>query len=71
MDSPILAVLSGAQQGASYGARIRLPHALVMTFLFQKGTLQMKLRRIIEVAFEHVLRFETVFNFTPRGFAIR
>ncbi len=47
--SPLLAMLAGAQNGASYGARIRLPHALIMTFLFQKGSLESKLRRIIQV----------------------
>ena len=44
-------IVSGAQNGASYGAKIRLPHAFVMTFLFQKGSLESKLRRIVQVRF--------------------
>lgn len=47
----IQTVLSAARQGASYGAKIRLPHALVMTFLFQKGTLESKIKRIVQVTF--------------------
>lgn len=33
----LLAALKGLRNGAVYGVRIRLPHALVMTFLFGKG----------------------------------
>ena len=33
-----LAVLKGARNGLVYGAKIRFPHALVMTFLFRPGT---------------------------------
>ncbi|XP_043837015.1 peroxisomal membrane protein 4 isoform X2 [Dromiciops gliroides] len=32
-----LAVLKGFRNGAVYGAKIRAPHALVMTFLFRRG----------------------------------
>ncbi|KAI2594489.1 peroxisomal membrane protein 4 [Homo sapiens] len=32
-----LAVLKGFRNGAVYGAKIRAPHALVMTFLFRNG----------------------------------
>uniref|UniRef100_A0A803YRP5 Peroxisomal membrane protein 4 n=1 Tax=Meleagris gallopavo TaxID=9103 RepID=A0A803YRP5_MELGA len=32
-----LAVLKGFRNGAVYGAKIRAPHALVMTFLFRSG----------------------------------
>jgi hypothetical protein len=46
-------VVSAARQGASYGARIRLPHAFVMTVLFQKGTWESKIRRIVEMALVH------------------
>ena len=34
-----LAVLKGFRNGAVYGAKIRAPHALVMTFLFRSGSL--------------------------------
>ncbi|ELR49018.1 hypothetical protein M91_01147 [Bos mutus] len=39
-----LAMLKGFQNGAVYGAKIRAPHALVMTFLFRSGSLPGKLR---------------------------
>ncbi|XP_029358693.1 peroxisomal membrane protein 4 isoform X2 [Echeneis naucrates] len=32
-----LAVLKGFRNGVVYGAKIRAPHALVMTFLFKSG----------------------------------
>ncbi|XP_005635003.1 peroxisomal membrane protein 4 isoform X3 [Canis lupus baileyi] len=32
-----LAMLKGFRNGAVYGAKIRAPHALVMTFLFRSG----------------------------------
>lgn len=31
----ILAIVKGFRNGLVYGAKIRLPHALVMTFLFR------------------------------------
>ena len=44
-------VAGAMSSGASYGARIRLPHALVMTLLFQKGqSFEQKLRRIVQVS---------------------
>mmetsp|Transcript_71566 Transcript_71566/g.202181 ORF Transcript_71566/g.202181 Transcript_71566/m.202181 type:complete len:259 (+) Transcript_71566:72-848(+) len=46
-------VLTGARQGLSYGTKIRLPHALVMTLLFKKGTLESKVKGIINMAFIH------------------
>jgi hypothetical protein len=33
----MLAVLRGLRNGVVYGAKVRFPHALVMTFLFQSG----------------------------------
>lgn len=33
----ILSIIKGFRNGAVYGAKIRFPHALVMTFLFQNG----------------------------------
>nr|XP_031543776.1 peroxisomal membrane protein 4 isoform X3 [Vicugna pacos] len=33
----VLAMLKGFRNGAVYGAKIRAPHALVMTFLFRSG----------------------------------
>ena len=37
----------------SYGAKIRFPHALVMTFLFRSGSLQDKFKWIIKAAYAH------------------
>lgn len=53
MEGGLRSVASCARQGASWGAKIRLPHALIMTMLFHKGTLRQKLRRIIDMALLH------------------
>lgn len=34
----VLAVVKGVRNGIVYGAKIRFPHALVMTFLFRSAT---------------------------------
>jgi peroxisomal membrane protein 4 len=34
----LLSVIKGFRNGAVYGAKVRFPHALVMTFLFRDGT---------------------------------
>lgn len=34
----MLAILKGARNGLVYGARVRGPHALVMSLIFQSGT---------------------------------
>lgn len=34
----ILAILKGARNGLVYGARVRGPHALVMSLIFQSGS---------------------------------
>lgn len=33
----LLSIVKGFRNGIVYGAKIRLPHAFVMTFLFQNG----------------------------------
>ncbi|KAK0151484.1 Peroxisomal membrane protein 4 [Merluccius polli] len=48
-----LAVLKGFRNGAVYGAKIRAPHALVMTFLFRSGSLQDKLKAIAKATYTH------------------
>ncbi|KAM9296117.1 peroxisomal membrane protein 4 [Gastrophryne carolinensis] len=48
-----LAVLKGFRNGAVYGAKIRAPHALVMTFLFKTGSLQEKIKSIVQATFQH------------------
>lgn len=48
-----LAVLKGFRNGAVYGAKIRAPHALVMTFLFRSGSFQEKLWAILRATYTH------------------
>jgi hypothetical protein len=39
--------------GVIYGAKIRFPHALVMTFLFRDGSLQDKIKAIWQATYTH------------------
>jgi peroxisomal membrane protein 4 len=34
---PLLALIKGARNGIVYGAKVRFPHALVMTLLFSRA----------------------------------
>lgn len=34
----LMAIVKGFRNGLVYGAKVRFPHALVMTFLFQSGS---------------------------------
>ncbi|XP_060628326.1 peroxisomal membrane protein 4 [Anolis sagrei] len=61
-----LAVLKGFRNGAVYGAKIRAPHALVMTFLFRSGSLQEKLKAIFWATYTHS-RNLAYFVFTYKG----
>ncbi|KPP69977.1 peroxisomal membrane protein 4-like [Scleropages formosus] len=47
------AVVKGFRNGAVYGAKIRAPHALVMTLLFKSGSLKEKLRAIAQATYTH------------------
>jgi peroxisomal membrane protein 4 len=50
----ILSIIKGARNGAVYGAKIRFPHALVMTFLFRSALpLRTKARLILTATFQH------------------
>lgn len=49
----VLAAVKGLRNGAVYGAKVRFPHALVMTFLFGKGSLVGKARTILELTRTH------------------
>lgn len=49
----VLAVVKGFRNGAVYGAKIRAPHALVMTFLFRSGSLKDKLKAIAKATYTH------------------
>uniref|UniRef100_A0A3B1J285 Peroxisomal membrane protein 4 n=1 Tax=Astyanax mexicanus TaxID=7994 RepID=A0A3B1J285_ASTMX len=61
-----LAVLKGFRNGAVYGAKIRAPHALVMTFLFKSGSLKSKLKAIAQATYTHS-RNLAFFVFTYKG----
>ena len=63
--SEISAIIGATISGAKYGVKIRLPHALVMTFLFRKGTLEEKIRIIVKSTLEHsrnLASFATVYK---------
>ncbi|MBN3304115.1 peroxisomal membrane protein 4 [Amia ocellicauda] len=62
----VLAVVKGFRNGAVYGAKIRAPHALVMTFLFKNGSLKDKLRAIAQATYTHS-RNLACFVFTYKG----
>ncbi|KAJ3020634.1 Peroxisomal membrane protein 4 [Thoreauomyces humboldtii] len=49
----LLSIVKGFRNGAVYGAKVRFPHALVMTFLFRTGSLQDKMRFIIRATYQH------------------
>ncbi|KAM6147711.1 peroxisomal membrane protein 4 isoform 1-T1 [Erethizon dorsatum] len=49
----VLALLKGFRNGAVYGAKIRAPHALVMTFLFRSGSLREKLWAVLQATYTH------------------
>ncbi|KAL8849883.1 MAG: hypothetical protein Q9221_005149 [Calogaya cf. arnoldii] len=55
----LLAILKGARNGFTYGAKIRFPHALVMVFLFRSGTLRGKLKLILKATFQHARNLAT------------
>ncbi|XP_051985855.1 peroxisomal membrane protein 4 [Xyrauchen texanus] len=61
-----LAVVKGFRNGAVYGAKIRAPHALVMTFLFRSGSLREKLKAIAQATYTHS-RNLACFVFTYKG----
>jgi len=51
--SCLLAVIRSLRQGVVFGAKLRFPHALVMTFLFRCGTLGTKIREILGATYQH------------------
>lgn len=52
-NAEILAILKAARNGAVYGAKVRFPHALVITFLFRSGTNREKLTEIFKAVRAH------------------
>lgn len=57
--SCLLAVLRGARNGFYYGARVRAPHALVMTFLFRQGSFKDKISDVVHMTLEHARNLAT------------
>lgn len=47
------AILRGIRNGAHYGAKIRAPHALVMTVLFRGGSIRGMAEAIAKLTWEH------------------
>ncbi|KAJ1966561.1 hypothetical protein IWQ62_002395 [Dispira parvispora] len=49
----LLSILKGLRNGLVYGAKVRFPHALVMTFLFRSGSLKEKFSTIFKATRTH------------------
>ncbi|KAI8915287.1 hypothetical protein PhCBS80983_g01396 [Powellomyces hirtus] len=49
----ILSIIKGFRNGAVYGAKVRFPHALVMTLLFRTGSAKDKMRFIMRATYQH------------------
>ncbi|XP_050407845.1 peroxisomal membrane protein 4 [Patella vulgata] len=49
----ILALIKGLRNGIVYGAKVRFPHALVMTFLFKSDSFRNKLITILQATYTH------------------
>ncbi|KAJ3257188.1 Peroxisomal membrane protein 4 [Boothiomyces macroporosus] len=49
----ILAIIKGFRNGAVYGAKIRFPHALVMTFLFRRSDPKTMAKQILQLTYQH------------------
>lgn len=52
-ESGVWMILRGLRNGLHYGAKIRAPHAFVMTMLFRDGPLRDKLEGIAKLTWEH------------------
>lgn len=62
---PLLAILKSARNGAVYGAKVRFPHALVMIFMFRKGTFREKIGLVLNATRQHatnLARFATIYK---------
>ncbi|KAI9712932.1 MAG: hypothetical protein M1828_001528 [Chrysothrix sp. TS-e1954] len=59
----LLTLVKALRNGLVYGTKVRLPHALVMVFLFRTGTLSSKLRAIYSATRLHALNLAS-FAFT-------
>ncbi|OLY78765.1 Peroxisomal membrane protein 4 [Smittium mucronatum] len=54
-----LSIVKAIRNGLVYGAKIRFPHALVMTFLFRSGSLKSKLAFVLKATYEHSTKLGT------------
>lgn len=50
-----LILLKSIRNGAVYGTKVRLPHALVMVFLFRSGTVREKLWLVFKATRQHAM----------------
>jgi len=48
-----LAILKGARNGFVYGCKVRFPHALLMAFLFGKGSWAIRMRSVLMQTWTH------------------
>lgn len=55
----LLTVIRGFRNGVIYGAKVRFPHALVMTLLFKSGSFESKIRSIIKATYHHAKNLGT------------
>ncbi|ORZ20441.1 Tim17/Tim22/Tim23/Pmp24 family-domain-containing protein [Absidia repens] len=55
----ILAIVKALRNGIVYGAKVRFPHALVMTFLFKSGPLKDKIRGVFRATKQHAKNLGT------------
>lgn len=61
----ILSVAKAARNGAVYGAKIRFPHALVMSILFGRGTTEDRVRFVYRATKQHatnLLKFAALYK---------
>nr|GAT49726.1 predicted protein [Mycena chlorophos] len=62
---PYLAILKGARNGFVYGAKVRFPHALVMSILFGRGSWQDRASLIYRATKQHsfnLAKFVTLYK---------
>lgn len=68
MKDELHSILAAVVGGARYGLKIRLPHALVMTFLFRRDlSNRQKLKMILKLAYEHasgLAKFAAIYKTT-------
>lgn len=49
----LFSIVKGFRNGLVYGAKVRFPHSVVMTFLFHKGSLREKITFILQATYQH------------------